>query len=353
MSVAPGRTFQSRARHIQRAFSLYQSPSATAPSRTYLTMFFNALVASVAIAASMIGQVHAHGTITAVTGLLTPSSFGIIPTTPRDGSTANPFEQDTSVIKNNEIASGKTGVCGRTRAGGNNDVAAQLAAASTAGLPTASSNGTVSMTLHQVNGDGAGPYTCDVSGDGGNTFVAATVTTQVPGRNGRSQAKAQDFPLEVQMPTGMACAGGPNGDACIVRCRNPVGPFGSCVAVAGSDSASNATVAAAPTAAAAASAASAAVPAASSPAAVSGAALTPPAATAATAAPAAVSGVTAEVPATADASTAAPAAAASPAAAEASTAANAAAAAKRAVVNHKRIITSRVAGKRAGYWIDA
>lgn len=74
------------------------------------------------------------------------------------------------------------------------------------------------MTLHQVNGDGAGcvcsqplsftadiyfyhsPYTCDVSADGGNTFVAATVTTQVPGRNGRSQAKAQDFPLEVQMP---------------------------------------------------------------------------------------------------------------------------------------------------------
>jgi hypothetical protein len=30
----------------------------------------------------------------------------------------------------------------------------------------------------------------------------------------------------------MACTAGPNGDACIMRCRNPVGPFGSCVAVA-------------------------------------------------------------------------------------------------------------------------
>jgi hypothetical protein len=31
----------------------------------------------------------------------------------------------------------------------------------------------------------------------------------------------------------MKCAGGPNGDACIVRCRNttPAGPFGSCVVV--------------------------------------------------------------------------------------------------------------------------
>ena len=74
------------------------------------------------------------------------------------------------------------------------------------------------MTLHQINGDGAGfvphsfsrlfsfsylsfrPYTCDVSGDGVNTFQAATVTQQVPGKNGRSQAKATDFPLTAQIP---------------------------------------------------------------------------------------------------------------------------------------------------------
>jgi hypothetical protein len=53
--------------------------------------------------------------------------FGIIESTPRDGSRAKPFQQDTSVIRDREIASGKTGVCGRTSAGGNNDVAAQLA----------------------------------------------------------------------------------------------------------------------------------------------------------------------------------------------------------------------------------
>ncbi|ETW76670.1 hypothetical protein HETIRDRAFT_480825 [Heterobasidion irregulare TC 32-1] len=292
-------------------------------------MFFNALLASVVVAASLVSQTSAHGTITAVTGAngVNAAGFGIIATTPRDGSKANPFEQDTSVIKNQEIASGKVGVCGRTKAGGNNDVAAQLAAASAAGLPTASADGTVSMTLHQVNGDGAGPYTCDVSADGGNTFIAATVTTQVPGRNGRSQAKAQDFPLEVQMPAAMTCEGGPNGDACIVRCRNPVGPFGSCVAIASADSASNATASAAP-------------------AAVAGA----------TAGAASVSNSTAAAPAAgAVASSAAVAVAAPSADSNVSASGQTAAATKqaKAAKNAKRIITSRVAGKRAGYWIDA
>ncbi|KAJ6592333.1 hypothetical protein B0H19DRAFT_890137, partial [Mycena capillaripes] len=175
------------------------------------------------------------GTITGVTGAngVQAAGFGIIASTPRDGTTRKPFQQDTSIIRDKDIASGKAGVCGRTLAGGSNDVAAQLAAASQAGLPTAAADGSVTMTLHQINGDGAGPYTCDVSGDGGNTFQAATVTTQVPGNNGRSKAKATDFPLTAQIPAGMACTAGPNGDACILRCRNPAnaGPFGSCVAV--------------------------------------------------------------------------------------------------------------------------
>lgn len=311
-------------------------------------MFFNALLASVVVAASLVSQTSAHGTITAVTGAngVNAAGFGIIATTPRDGSKANPFEQDTSVIKNKEIASGKVGVCGRTKAGGNNDVAAQLAAASAAGLPTASADGTVSMTLHQVNGDGAGPYTCDVSADGGNTFVAATVTTQVPGRNGRSQAKAQDFPLEVQMPAAMACEGGPNGDACIVRCRNPVGPFGSCVAVASADSASNATASAAPAAVAGATAGAASV---------SNSTAAAPAA-GAVAPSAAGSDTLATASAVVEPAAAQSAAVAAPSAdSNVSASGQTAAATKqaKAAKNAKRVITSRVAGKRAGYWIDA
>ncbi|KAJ7736450.1 hypothetical protein B0H16DRAFT_1664834 [Mycena metata] len=186
-------------------------------------MFFKTFIVFAAVSSSALLNVQAHGTITGVTGAngVQAAGFGIIVSTPRDGSTRKPFEQDTSVIRDNEIASGRTGVCGHTAAGGNNDVATQLAAASQAGLPTAAADGSVTMTLHQVNGDGAGPYTCDVSGDG------------VPGKNGRSKAKATDFALTAQLPAGMACTAGPNGNACLLRCRNPAnaGPFGSCVAV--------------------------------------------------------------------------------------------------------------------------
>jgi hypothetical protein len=37
----------------------------------------------------------------------------------------------------------------------------------------------------------------------------------------------------------MDCTGGPNGDACVVRCRNatPAGPFGSCAVVTNANAA--------------------------------------------------------------------------------------------------------------------
>ncbi|KAJ7231658.1 hypothetical protein C8J57DRAFT_1384712 [Mycena rebaudengoi] len=223
-----------------------------------------------------ISSALAHGTITGVTGAngVKAAGFGIFVFCfilphffltchlvrnhcfhPSRWIEKNPFQQDTSIIRDKEIQSGRAGVCGRTPAGGNNDVATQLEASVEAGLPTTSADGSLSMTLHQVNGDGAGPFTCEVSGDGGNTFQAAAVTTQVPGTNGRSKARAQDFPLVAQAPVGMTCTAGPNGDACIMRCRNPAraGPFGSCVAfsMGGNAAASgNATTAAPPAAAA-------------------------------------------------------------------------------------------------------
>ncbi|KDN41275.1 hypothetical protein RSAG8_07544, partial [Rhizoctonia solani AG-8 WAC10335] len=185
---------------------------------------------------ALVSLVAAHGTITAVTGAngITGAGMGIDPATPRDGTRAKPFQQDTSIIRDREIASGKVGACGRTSQNGAIDMAAEMEAASSAGIPSATASGEIQMTLHQVNQDGAGPYTCDVSADGGNTFQAAKVTKNVPGAFlGLSTATAEDFPLNVQMPAGMQCAGGPSGDACVVRCRNatPAGPFGSCAVV--------------------------------------------------------------------------------------------------------------------------
>jgi len=324
-------------------------------------MFFNTFFVFVAVSSSALLNAHAHGTITGVTGAngVQAAGFGIIASTPRNGASPNPFEQDTSVIRDKSIASGKTGVCGSTKAGGNNDVATQLAAASQAGLPTAGADGSVTMTLHQVNQDGAGPYTCDVSGDGGNTFQAATVTTQVPGKFGLSLAKATDFPLVAQMPAGMACTAGPNGDACIMRCRNPAlaGPFGSCVAV--SNGSGNTTAAAAATAAATAADTTGNATADATTGNATAAADTTGNATVA-AAPAAAP-VVAPAAAPATAATGASSGAAAGAATGAATGGplggflsklGGLAGKKAARGPAKRHIVSRIAGKRSGYWLD-
>jgi len=190
----------------------------------------------ITILAALATTVHGHGAMVAVIGAnnITGMGLGINPATPRDGSTRNPFEQDTSIINDKEIAKGKASPCGRTPGGGVNDIAAGVASAASTGLPSLTANGQISMTLHQVNQDGAGPYTCEMSTDAtGATFVPMTVITNVPGVNSRSRAKATDFPLVAQGLPGTTCTGGPNGDACIVRCRNSAraGPFGGCAVV--------------------------------------------------------------------------------------------------------------------------
>ncbi|KAF7351991.1 GEgh 16 [Mycena venus] len=318
-------------------------------------MFFNTFIVFAAVSSSALLNVQAHGTITGVTGAngVQAAGFGIIASTPRDGTTRKPFQQDTSIIRDKEIASGKAGVCGRTNAGGNNDVAAQLAAASQAGLPTAAADGSVTMTLHQINGDGAGPYTCDVSGDGGNTFQAATVTQQVPGKNGRSQAKATDFPLTAQIPVGMACTAGPNGDACILRCRNPAraGPFGSCVAVAMDGAAAGNATTTADTVAGNATAGTAATDATAGAAATGATAGT--AATSATQASGASTGATAGTSDTEATSATTGTATTGVKGGLAGLLSSLGGAGKAARdLSAKRYINSRVAGKRSGYWLD-
>lgn len=194
--------------------------------------------ALITLFAALATSVHGHGAMVAVTGAngVTAMGMGVDPSTPRDGTRRNPFQQDSSIIRDEEIASGEAGPCGRTLAGGVNNVASGVEIASSAGLPSMSTTGQVSMTIHQVNGDGAGPYTCAISTDAtGTNFVPMTIITNVPGQNSRSRARATAFPLVAQAAPGTACTGGPNGDACIVRCRNDAnaGPFGGCAVVTG------------------------------------------------------------------------------------------------------------------------
>lgn len=123
--------------------------------------------------------------------------------------------------------------------GGDNDVAAgtaQVLAQNGGTLPQVSAGGQITMTVHQVNGDGAGPYTCMMDASGAGTdWTPIQVAQNVPGNNGRSQARATDIPLVANIPAGTACTGTVAGQSnvCMVRCQNPAraGPFGGCVPV--------------------------------------------------------------------------------------------------------------------------
>jgi len=221
--------------------------------------------------------------------------------TPRDCATpACGSEADTSIIRSKELGTNKATALGRTNGGGPVDAAKAIAAfmggsgnatankergllnaliggnaggktgggataggatsggtktpkgttedgvakaagtGATSGLPTCADDGTITMTFHQVNQDGAGPLTAAVDPTSGGTdpaaFQTAQVTQNVPGIGvgGLSGAKTTDFPVKVQMPAGMTCSGSVGGasNVCIVRLQNSAlaGPFGGSAA---------------------------------------------------------------------------------------------------------------------------
>ncbi|KAI9190295.1 hypothetical protein H9P43_001728 [Blastocladiella emersonii ATCC 22665] len=192
------------------------------------------LVALVAAAASA----DAHGAIIGAKGIAGPQgkALGILDTVPRTGTGRNPFQTDTSIIRDGEIRSGRAGPCGRTIAGGNNDMAGVAKIAQEmGGLPQVAPGMPLTLTVHQINADGAGPFACDVSMDGtGNDFQQVQVAQNVRGILGTNPAgNKSPHDLVVMMPASMQCTGGATGDMCMVRCRNNAvaGPFGGCVPV--------------------------------------------------------------------------------------------------------------------------
>jgi hypothetical protein len=107
----------------------------------------------------------AHSAITNAVGDAGGSgmALGIDTSTPRDGTSRRPFQQDATRFRGDAADT-----VGETLGGGDNDVEAgtQAIMAETGDiLPQVTQGGELSMTLHQVNSDGAGPYTCMVSLD--------------------------------------------------------------------------------------------------------------------------------------------------------------------------------------------
>ncbi|KAH6882960.1 hypothetical protein BKA58DRAFT_27761 [Alternaria rosae] len=254
---------------------------------------------SLAAIAAIAASVQAHGVVSEIQGAngVTMPGLSVQDGTPRD--CASPLcgsEADTSIIRTREMG-GKASALGRTQGGGAVDASAAIAmfmggaggagagaaagakrglldaltgggaggaggagAASagtkstgteggvakaagtgaTSGLPTTADDGTITMTFHQVNQDGAGPLTAQIDATSAGTdpaaFQDATVMQNVPGIGigGLSAAAVKDFPVKVQMPAGMTCSGTAGGatNVCIVRMQNSAlaGPFGGSAA---------------------------------------------------------------------------------------------------------------------------
>jgi hypothetical protein len=140
-----------------------------------------------------------------------------------------------------KAAGGATGAGVKTTKGAaENGVSKAAGTGATSGLPTTGDDGSITMTFHQVNQDGAGPLTAAIDPSSGGTdpaaFQDATVMQNVPGIGvgGLSGATTTDFPVKVQMPAGMTCTGTSGGatNVCIVRMQNSAlaGPFGGSAA---------------------------------------------------------------------------------------------------------------------------
>ncbi|KAI9146198.1 hypothetical protein BKA69DRAFT_1108531 [Paraphysoderma sedebokerense] len=177
---------------------------------------------------ALISQIEGHGALTGIQGTND---------TPRDCAKKNPCQRDTSIIRTREIASGKAGACGRTLAGGNIDMQAEVSKmmSELGELPTVKAGAKTTINVHQVNQDGAGPFNCEIDMTGtGENFQNLQIAQNVKGFAGLARGTAQDNPLVVQMPQNLQCTGGENGNMCMIRCRNPAaaGPFGGCIPVA-------------------------------------------------------------------------------------------------------------------------
>ncbi|EFX00317.1 gas1-like protein [Grosmannia clavigera kw1407] len=193
--------------------------------------------------AAFLAGVSAHGVILAAQGDAgSPASVGfqVNNALPRNCTTISPCQQDTTLIRDAEIAAGTVTECGRTELTGNIDVKTSTEDAISSGAVTSVAAGSqLTITIHQVNADGAGPYSCDLdeASDSGVMSHNLTVANNIPGTNGLSLAKEQDFNITVTMPSTLNCSGGSTGNVCTVRCRNnaAAGPFGGCFAVQQTD----------------------------------------------------------------------------------------------------------------------
>lgn len=124
--------------------------------------------------ATIISVVYGHAQILAVQGEAgSPQGVGFQVDTElaRNCTSISPCQQDATIIRDAEINSNVVNECGRTEIAGNIDVGENTENALAANQVTQVKAGSkLTVTIHQVNADGAGPFT--VSGHHEQEIVA-------------------------------------------------------------------------------------------------------------------------------------------------------------------------------------
>lgn len=188
--------------------------------------------------AADLAAVSAHSVITNAVGDAGGSgmALGVDTSTPRDGTRRRPFQQDATRFRGQSADT-----VGETLSAGDNNIeqgTLDIMEETGTELPQVNPGGSLEMTVHQVNSDGAGPYTCMINADGtGTSWDNIEVTTNVAGNErGRNRdGEMGDFPLVASIPANQNCTGTVAGEdnVCLVRCQNPAraGPFGGVIPV--------------------------------------------------------------------------------------------------------------------------
>ncbi|KAK6509350.1 hypothetical protein TWF481_004102 [Arthrobotrys musiformis] len=207
------------------------------------------MLLSAVLAVSMIAPyAAAHCKITTAYGLkngqkagITGSPIGYDPSVPLSGGNL----QDVPIFNERSMWVWKG--CGRNIKAGMlssrpkdyNAAGLTFLSQSQKGIAQVFPGGQLFMILHQVNGDGNGPFICGIDSTNNpepEDFEELEIAKQVPGNNPELNAIAHtNFPLIVNIPKDIKCEGvyGDIKNVCMVRCQNRAinGPFGSCVPV--------------------------------------------------------------------------------------------------------------------------
>ncbi|EPS35153.1 hypothetical protein H072_11413 [Dactylellina haptotyla CBS 200.50] len=174
--------------------------------------------------------------------------LGVNFATPRDG-TGTAFQKDVTVFGETTVGLAKG--CGKTHMQADrylpgqpgydpapdqpNTVKPMVEKMVTMGsIPMCSAGGYLNVTFHQINGDGAGPFTCMIDQTGmASKFTKITVKKQADGINGANAGALVKNLLIVNIPADVKCTGtfGSKKNVCMIRCQNPSanGPFGACI----------------------------------------------------------------------------------------------------------------------------